>query len=366
MDLFSFNKIVEFRDVDKHLGMMYVGSKSRYAKALLEFMYIQTGFNKFYDVFGGGGAMSEYATICGFDTHYNDFNFETFQVFDYFARKGGVLTKELLEYCDRDWHKEILANKNKDLQSSLFTTTYSYAGAGEYFYTNKKTEKYNKLAHNVIFFLDKTSAKELDSLYKVTYFQDFLNSHYIHLSQDKRKTLISKMLLYLAIFEKYNFKNMATTLHELLKIKRKDLLNYVNKTQNTNYKDLKNIDVDYVYKFRHITYLKRAELLNYLKNYNNLSTTNLSYEQIDYTKDSIIYCDIPYFNSFKYRAGDFDFEKFYTWACNMARIGYKIFISELWMPSDRFRCVLGINGKNRVCSKAREKEYVEKLFIPIV
>lgn len=113
MDLFSFNKIINFKEVTKHLGLLYVGSKSRYARELLEFMYKETGFTKFYDVFGGGGAMSEYATICGFDTHYNDLNFETFTIFDYFARKGGILTKELLRYRDRDSFKDLVAKKKQ-------------------------------------------------------------------------------------------------------------------------------------------------------------------------------------------------------------------------------------------------------------
>ena len=77
----------------------------------------------------------------------------------------------------------------------------------------------------------------------------------------------------------------------------------------------------------------------------------------------MIYCDIPYRGTDGYgnsKTGDFDYEKFYSWA---ERQTEPCFISEYWLPEDRFECIAEIEKKVTLCSGAG-KSRIEKLFVP--
>nr|DAN17930.1 MAG TPA: hypothetical protein [Caudoviricetes sp.] len=56
---------------------------------------------------------------------------------------------------------------------------------------------------------------------------------------------------------------------------------------------------------------------------------------------------------------DFEYERFYKWACEQTQ---PIFISENWMPEDRFECVLEIDGQSNM--QGGGKKVIEKLFVP--
>ena len=99
---------------------------------------------------------------------------------------------------------------------------------------------------------------------------------------------------------------------------------------------------------------ERLESLERLESYSQ------SYDTINIKPDSIIYCDIPYRNTDAYST-EFNHEAFYDWACQQ---DVPIFISEYWMPEDRFKCVLEMN-KRSILSATANNAVVEKLFVPI-
>ena len=79
-------------------------------------------------------------------------------------------------------------------------------------------------------------------------------------------------------------------------------------------------------------------------------------------KGYVIYCDIPYRGTTKYKTEDFPYEKFYDWAIEMSKENI-VLISEYNMPKE-FKCIwqkeTGVNfDSNRKSSNKR----VEKLFI---
>ena len=90
--------------------------------------------------------------------------------------------------------------------------------------------------------------------------------------------------------------------------------------------------------------------------------TNKDYQEVKIEPNSVIYCDIPYKDTDNkaYRAiGAFDHNRFYDWALKQ---NAPIFISEYAMPSEfvsvceyRFRCDFSTTGSNKV---------TEKLFMP--
>lgn len=97
----------------------------------------------------------------------------------------------------------------------------------------------------------------------------------------------------------------------------------------------------------------------------NVTFTHSEYNKLKIPENSIIYCDIPYYGTTKYK-DDFYHHLFWQW-CRLKSIeGHKIFVSEYNAPDD-FICVweqvtrssLSANGK-----VGGSKESTEKLFTP--
>lgn len=85
----------------------------------------------------------------------------------------------------------------------------------------------------------------------------------------------------------------------------------------------------------------------------------------DKIKGYVIYCDIPYKGTTKYKTEEFPYEKFYKWANEMAKYN-TVLISEYNMPSD-FKCIWEKNTKvnfdsNRTILNKSHKR-TEKLFL---
>lgn len=77
--------------------------------------------------------------------------------------------------------------------------------------------------------------------------------------------------------------------------------------------------------------------------------------------DSVIYCDIPYLGCVNYNKGKFDHERFYTWCENQS---VPVFISEKWMPEDRFECIAEKETVSSKCTTDNNYRYTERLFVP--
>ena len=77
--------------------------------------------------------------------------------------------------------------------------------------------------------------------------------------------------------------------------------------------------------------------------------------------DSVIYCDIPYFACVNYNKGKFDHERFYTWCENQS---VPVFISEKWMPEDRFECIAEKETVSSKCATDKNYRYTERLYVP--
>ena len=85
----------------------------------------------------------------------------------------------------------------------------------------------------------------------------------------------------------------------------------------------------------------------------------------DKIKGYVIYCDIPYRGTTKYKTNLFTYEKFYEWAIEMAK-NNTVLISEYNMPSN-FKCIwekeTKVNFDSNRCSGDESNKRVEKLFI---
>lgn len=89
------------------------------------------------------------------------------------------------------------------------------------------------------------------------------------------------------------------------------------------------------------------------------------YQAVPIPDNSVIYCDIPYANTGAYqrhKKTEFYYERFYDWAYSQTQ---PIFISEYWMPEDRFVCIAEIKRKETFSASNNSKKVTEKIFIPI-
>lgn len=106
----------------------------------------------------------------------------------------------------------------------------------------------------------------------------------------------------------------------------------------------------------------------------NLTKQSLNLKDIQFTccdfrnikptiKNFVIYCDIPYKNSTKYKVDDFPYNEFYDWCRAMSKNNI-VLISEYNMPDD-FECIWQKEVKTSLCidrAKTNSKR-TEKLFI---
>lgn len=77
-------------------------------------------------------------------------------------------------------------------------------------------------------------------------------------------------------------------------------------------------------------------------------------------ENATIYCDIPYKNTDKYGNQEFDYDRFYDWAEQQENI----YISEYWMPEDRFEVKAEKRKLSTLAAKSNRKETIEKIFAP--
>lgn len=88
------------------------------------------------------------------------------------------------------------------------------------------------------------------------------------------------------------------------------------------------------------------------------------YRDIEILPDSIIYADPPYKGTTGYNGSkmcNFDHESFYDW-CEAQEV--PVFISEYWMPEDRFKCIAEWERTSTFSATNNALKKLEKLFVP--
>lgn len=91
---------------------------------------------------------------------------------------------------------------------------------------------------------------------------------------------------------------------------------------------------------------------------------NTDYQAVPIPDNSVIYCDIPYKGAETYhrhKKTEFDYERFYDWAYSQTQ---PIFISEYFMPEDRFVCIAEIKRTGTMSATNNAEKVTERIFIP--
>lgn len=157
---------------------------------------------------------------------------------------------------------------------------------------------------------------------------------------------------------------------------------------NSLMKDFKNFDF-YEYSDATIRTCEQKRRLARLNNcigleLNSLQITQKSYKEVELPRPSecVIYCDPPYKGTTGYLEREknkklgikgkmrditsFNHDEFYDWCIEKAKQGYKVFISEYKMPSDRFKSVFNIEKRSLLNDKGLGGKKQEYLFMPLM
>lgn len=106
--------------------------------------------------------------------------------------------------------------------------------------------------------------------------------------------------------------------------------------------------------------LQQLERLEQLERLQRLQITALSFEQINVPPGSVIYCDIPYAGTSKYKNTDqFDRKWFLDWASSHP---LPVFISEYSIEHSGLALIWSISKKQKLCATKTRKVFEERLY----
>ena len=283
-------------------GLPYKGSKSRIVDELLT---VIPPAEHFYDLFCGGCAVAHAAMLSGKwgTVHINDINPMMPEAFVK-AISGGfdgedrwISHKDFFRLRDTDPYASICFSFGNDLKS------YCYS---------KDLEPYKKAMHYAIFFNDWSLFREL-----CPEICDYCQERVGPIADRTAR----RIALAGAIEE-----SASKSGNPLYSAARKSL---------ERLERLQSLEC-----LERLQSLERLERLQSLERLERLQVTSSDYRSIVFEPDSVIYCDIPYENTNKYKSG-FDHEAFYDWA---EKQEYPIYISSYDMPKERFKCIWELNA----------------------
>ncbi len=291
----------------RRFGVGYMGSKNKIVKKLMPQL---PSAKYFVDLFAGGCAMTHGAMLSG--------KYERFIANDIsdapslFLRAIKGEFKDEKRWISREMYKELY---DKDAYIRYVWSFGNKGGASDYLYS-KAIEPYKKA------FWEFAVNKNPEPLRKYGFNVDNLLS----LNSSEKRRLAFSLL--------------------------------VAQTPNSSYNPF----------LQSLKCLENLQRLESLKRLERLEVYQGCYKELKLPDPSecVIYCDPPYANTTGYASGDFDHAELYDYAEHLARQGYKVFISEYWMPPERFKSVFNVDKRQQLNGLGARAIKQEHLFVPIV
>lgn len=297
------------------LRIPYMGSKRKIAEELMQKMLeIKPKVKYFYDLFGGGGAMSFYALQCGLKVHYNEKQKGMVDLLEYILNRArnkekgqyGIFPDDFYNFITRE---EFFKLKDEDsIKGQFARIVYSFGNSQRAYLFGKDIEYQKQLGHNIVMFCCEKSLKEFNQL---------LNTNFV---------LSNK-----------------TTWNE----RRLDYIKQFSRKQRA-------------VKLQRLQQLERLERLQQLQRLPSFTITNLDFADVKITtplEESIIYLDPPYRGTAEYKE-KFDYTKIDEY---FKQSPYTCFMSEYNAP---FKSILEIKKESLLNNSNLDKRkfVIEKLF----
>lgn len=282
-------------------GVPYTGNKQAIAEDLMHVMLRYKPHAKyFYDLFGGGGAMSFCAMQYGLKVHYNELNTQICELLKFL--QNNKIPEEWYKFVTREeFHKH---KDDMTAYGGFVSQVYSFGNNGKGYLFNPELEKIKHLMHDVVVYEDNKSLDKLNRL---------LNT------------------------------NIAMPFGDTILIRRLDFKKQIRKYRRLDLQQLEQ--------------LQRLERLQQLQ---RLEITNKSYEDVLINTpidETIVYLDPPYRNTVGYKASrNFDYDKLYKWFKNNK---YTCFMSEYNAP---FKEIFNVEKCVTLSPSDNRLKKVEKLY----
>ena len=259
------------------LGIPYMGSKRKLAHDIVSvIMQDNPQCKYFYDLFGGGGAISFEALQRPQieRVYFNEIDTAITELLKKVLYEG--VSEEFYQWIDREtFHKN---NKGKDWFAGLVKTCWSFGNNQRTYLYGEDKEQYKKLLHDIVVHRSENAVGILHEKYGVELDYKYIDNNY---NIDERR------------------------LYTLQCIK------------------IKNNKYEYI---EHLERLKHLVQLQFLQNKYKFTISNKSYEQVIIDTpihETVIYLDPPYKNTERYQH-DIDHEKLHKYIINSP---YKIYVS---------------------------------------
>lgn len=302
----------------ENIRVPYQGSKNSISQKLMyKMLEIKPNAKYFVDICGGGGSMSFTALQMGLQVLYNDYDADLVNFLKYaFERienneksKFGLFPEEWYKFATRE---EFIKQRDEHTPYSEFIRIcYSFGTNRRNYAFAPEVEIRKHLAHNIIVFQCEKSCREFNERYNMNVFVS------------KKPTWNERRFDYMSCFTREQRDNMEEIMQSLQSLES----------------------------------LERLERLERLTN--NIEFHNLSYQDVKINfpiEETIVYCDIPYRGTAKYRNANFNHDAFDKW---FEELPYLAFLSEYNAP---FQSILEI-PKRKLMSGGSSNYAMEKLFI---
>lgn len=372
----------------KQYGLCYQGSKNRIAEWVVSNIPHATDF---YDLFGGGGAVTHAAILSGKFKHFtfNDLN-PLCQGFVK-AANGEYSDERLQHFITREEY-----DRTRTTDEIAFFC-YSFGGNGENYLYAKEIEPFKAALHKARVFGDMSDLKAMgcpSALRKWIYaYTDWYLSEVMHTDlhyddykgklQTQIKDREEKLREYLcAAFKQSGLKSKREVgirlgtnmerhyfgrsqwefptaeayakMQEFMPLPRpyESLFGLEDGAAGVDMCSLINLEkLASFYALEHWQNVQRLRGLRGLRG---------NYQDINTSPDAVAYCDCPYYQTEGYVVGEFDHAAFYDWAAHQKAL---TIISEYSMPEPDFVAVAAIKISVQM-QGGSGKQATEKLFVP--
>lgn len=261
----------------------------------------------FYDLFGGGGAISFTAIRdYKFKVHYNELNRHIYSLVEY-LKNNKELEPKFYDWVTREeFFKQInKTNEEADWYSGFVMSCWSFGNSQNSYLYGSEIENIKRLAHEFIVNLDLNAMTELN-----INIPELCNINGV---QNRRIKFCNHIKKNIALLEDNRVQNL-------------ELVEHLTRLQN-------------------------------LQNLQNLQTYNGSYKDIKITGNNpIVYCDIPYKGTGEYKEGGFNHNEFYEWFANL---DYPAYLSEYEAPFERIEC---FKHRSSLSATNNKKRVYESIF----
>ena len=260
------------------MSIPYMGSKRKLAPAIIDHIIEHNPNAKyFFDLFGGGGAVSiealkrkQFKRVV-----YNELNTAICELLKKIQKDG--VTDEFFQWIDRKTFFKL--KDGNDWRAGLVQTCWSFGNSQKSYLYGKNIEEIKQQAHF------------------------FLMANGYDRTKNTRQRLINE-------FKKNE------------KIKKRFDLEHLERLQH----------LQQLERLQCIEHLDRLERLQRIEPLERLEIFNQSYNEIEINtpvNETVIYCDPPYYGTAKYKEKSFCHDEFYGW---VSESPYKIYVSEYQSP----------------------------------